>query len=48
MDRIDAVIENAAVAISQRTMAEGHILPLTINVLAVLLLPKLKGTFCLI
>ncbi|KAJ9254575.1 hypothetical protein DTO195F2_6560 [Paecilomyces variotii] len=43
LDRIDAVIENAAVAISQRTMAEGHILPLTINVLAVLLLPKLKG-----
>ncbi|KAJ9236346.1 hypothetical protein DTO166G5_4108 [Paecilomyces variotii] len=49
LDRIDAVIENAAVAIAQRTMAEGHILPLTVNVfstflLAVLLLPKLKET----
>ncbi|KAL4867694.1 hypothetical protein BDV12DRAFT_117313 [Aspergillus spectabilis] len=47
LDRIDAVIENAAVAIAEHKLAEGHILPLTVNVLstfllAVLLLPKLK------
>ena len=46
LDRIDALIENAAVAISERTEAEGHLLPVTVNVLstfllAVLLLPKL-------
>jgi NAD(P)-dependent dehydrogenase (short-subunit alcohol dehydrogenase family) len=47
LDRVDAVIENAAVATGQRILAEGHILPLTVNVfgtflLAMLLLPKLK------
>ncbi|GAD92895.1 short chain dehydrogenase/reductase family oxidoreductase, putative [Paecilomyces variotii No. 5] len=49
LDRIDALIENAAVGISQRMMAEGHLLPLTVNVfstflLAVLLLPKMRQT----
>ncbi|KAL1873302.1 hypothetical protein Plec18167_006351 [Paecilomyces lecythidis] len=49
LDRIDALIENAAVGISQRTMAEGHLLPLTVNVfstflLAILLLPKMGET----
>ncbi|KAL3439349.1 hypothetical protein BDV09DRAFT_190919 [Aspergillus tetrazonus] len=47
LDRIDAVIENAAVATAEQTRAEGHGLSLTVNVLstfllAVLLLPKLK------
>ncbi|KAL4974811.1 hypothetical protein BDW66DRAFT_167551 [Aspergillus desertorum] len=47
LDRIDAVIENAAVATPEQTKAEGHGLSLTVNVLstfllAVLLLPKLK------
>ncbi|KAL4876074.1 hypothetical protein BJY04DRAFT_223424 [Aspergillus karnatakaensis] len=47
LDRIDAVIENAAVAAAERKIVEGHILPITVNVLstfllAVLLLPKLK------
>ncbi|KAL2846540.1 hypothetical protein BJX68DRAFT_268625 [Aspergillus pseudodeflectus] len=47
LDRVDAVIENAAVATGQMILAEGHILPLTVNVfgtflLAMLLLPKLK------
>ncbi|KAL5340726.1 hypothetical protein BJX70DRAFT_360232 [Aspergillus crustosus] len=47
LDRIDAVIENAAVAAAEHAVAEGHILPLTVNVLstfllAFLLLPKLK------
>ncbi|KAL4739303.1 hypothetical protein BDV11DRAFT_205252 [Aspergillus similis] len=47
LDRIDAVIENAAVATPEQTRAEGHVLSLTVNVLstfllAVLLLPKLK------
>jgi NAD(P)-dependent dehydrogenase (short-subunit alcohol dehydrogenase family) len=47
LERVDAVIENAAVATGQRILAEGHILPLTVNVfgtflLAMLLLPKLK------
>ncbi|KAL2872719.1 uncharacterized protein BJX67DRAFT_376512 [Aspergillus lucknowensis] len=47
LDRIDAVIENAAVAAGEHIFAEGHTLPLTVNVLstfllAVLLLPKLK------
>ncbi|KAF7558902.1 hypothetical protein G7046_g5264 [Stylonectria norvegica] len=47
LDRIDAVIENAAVAMSQRAVSEDHITPVTVNVfstflLAVLLLPKLS------
>ncbi|KAL4910128.1 hypothetical protein BDW74DRAFT_48558 [Aspergillus multicolor] len=47
LERIDAVIENAAVATPEQTTAEGHNLTLTVNVLstfllAVLLLPKLK------
>ncbi|KAJ0422777.1 hypothetical protein BJY00DRAFT_300050 [Aspergillus carlsbadensis] len=47
LERVDAVIENAAVAIREKILAEGHILPLTVNVfgtflLAMLLLPKLK------
>ncbi|KAL2850592.1 hypothetical protein BJY01DRAFT_245432 [Aspergillus pseudoustus] len=47
LERIDAVIENAAVAAGERILAEGHTLPLTVNVLgtfllAVLLLPQLR------
>lgn len=46
-DRIDALIENAAVAMSQRAVAEGHVVPVTVNVLStlllgVLLLPKMS------
>ncbi|OGM49857.1 putative short chain dehydrogenase/reductase family oxidoreductase [Aspergillus bombycis] len=49
LDRIDAVIENAGVALSQRLEAEGHILPVTVNVLSTLLLgvlifPKLRDS----
>ncbi|KAL3469615.1 hypothetical protein BJX99DRAFT_241008 [Aspergillus californicus] len=48
LERLDAVIENAAVASGGGERAEGHILPLTVNVLstfllAVLLLPKMKA-----
>ncbi|KAI9369084.1 hypothetical protein BJX61DRAFT_179356 [Aspergillus egyptiacus] len=47
LERIDAVIENAAVATVGEKRAEGHLLPLTVNVLgtfllAVLLLPKMR------
>jgi hypothetical protein len=47
LDRIDAVIENAAVAVSERVLAEGHSLSVTVNVLstfllAVLILPKMR------
>ncbi|RDW60301.1 hypothetical protein BP5796_11907 [Coleophoma crateriformis] len=47
LDRIDALIENAAVAAGQRALAEGHLVTVTVNVistflLAVLLLPKLS------
>lgn len=47
LDRIDALIENAGLAMSQGIFAEGHLLAVTVNVistflLAVLLLPKLK------
>jgi NAD(P)-dependent dehydrogenase (short-subunit alcohol dehydrogenase family) len=47
LDRIDALIENAAVAMSKRVLAEGHTLPVTVNVystflLGVLLLPKMR------
>jgi hypothetical protein len=47
LDRGDALIENAAVAMAERVMAEGHALPITVNVLstfllAALMLPKLK------
>jgi NAD(P)-dependent dehydrogenase (short-subunit alcohol dehydrogenase family) len=46
LDRIDGVIENAAVASPDRTFHEGHLTTLTVNVLgtfllAVLLLPTL-------
>ncbi|GAB1198049.1 hypothetical protein APSETT444_007356 [Aspergillus pseudonomiae] len=49
LDRIDAVIENAGVALSQRVEAEGHVLPVTVNVLstlllAVLILPKMRDS----
>ena len=49
LDRIDGLIENAAVALAQRAMAEGHIAPVTVNVLstfllATLLLPKMSGS----
>jgi NAD(P)-dependent dehydrogenase (short-subunit alcohol dehydrogenase family) len=49
LDCIDALIENAGVAAYQRTMAEGHVLDVTVNVLstlllAVLLLPKMSET----
>ncbi|KAL4918204.1 hypothetical protein BDW62DRAFT_217700 [Aspergillus aurantiobrunneus] len=45
--RLDAVIENAAVATPAQKLAEGHLIGITVNVLstfllAVLLLPKLK------
>lgn len=48
LDRIDAVIENAGVAISERVLAEGHNMTVTVNVLStlllgLLLLPKLKN-----
>ncbi|KFY13238.1 hypothetical protein V492_03384 [Pseudogymnoascus sp. VKM F-4246] len=47
LERIDALIENAGVAAFERTMAEGHLLNITVNVistllLAVLLLPKMS------
>jgi len=47
LERIDALVENAAVAISERSMAEGHLLSVTVNVmstflLGVLLLPKMR------
>jgi NAD(P)-dependent dehydrogenase (short-subunit alcohol dehydrogenase family) len=47
LDRINALIANAAVAMSQRVLAEGHTLPVTVNVLStfllgVLLLPKMS------
>ncbi|KAF7554444.1 hypothetical protein G7Z17_g2912 [Cylindrodendrum hubeiense] len=47
LDRIDAIIENAAVAIAGSTQPEGHLTPVTVNVLstlllAVLMLPKLS------
>ena len=47
LERIDALIENAGVAAFDRTMAEGHLLNITVNVLstlllAVLLLPKMS------
>lgn len=49
LDRIDAVIENAGVALSQRMEAEGHAVPVTVNVLstvllAMLILPKLRDS----
>ncbi|KAF7865184.1 hypothetical protein EAF04_006161 [Stromatinia cepivora] len=49
LERIDAVIENAAVASGERIMKEGHLITITVNVistllLGVLLLPKLKET----
>ncbi|KAL4943512.1 hypothetical protein BDV06DRAFT_135299 [Aspergillus oleicola] len=49
LDRIDAVIENAAIATADPTPTEGHRVALTVNVLstfllAVLLLPKLKSS----
>ena len=49
LDRLDAVIENAGVAMAERVMAEGHLLAVTVNIystflLAVLLLPKLRDT----
>jgi len=47
LDRIDALIENAGVAVSQRVQAEGHLVTITVNVistflLGVLLLPKMS------
>lgn len=47
LERIDALLENAGVAIAQRVLAEGHLLSVTVNVfstflLAVLLLPKMR------
>jgi NAD(P)-dependent dehydrogenase (short-subunit alcohol dehydrogenase family) len=41
LDRIDALIENAAVAMSERVLAEGHALPITVNVLSTFLLAAL-------
>jgi NAD(P)-dependent dehydrogenase (short-subunit alcohol dehydrogenase family) len=47
LGRIDAVIQNAGVAMSERVLAEGHNMTVTVNVLStillgLLLLPKLK------
>jgi hypothetical protein len=47
LDRIDALVENAAVAVAQRVLAEGHAISVTVNVLstfllAVLMLPKMS------
>jgi NAD(P)-dependent dehydrogenase (short-subunit alcohol dehydrogenase family) len=47
LDRIDALIENAGLAASQRVLAEGHLVTVTVNVLstlllAVLILPKMS------
>jgi NAD(P)-dependent dehydrogenase (short-subunit alcohol dehydrogenase family) len=49
LDRIDALIENAAVAASERIIAEGHLISVTVNVLStlllgLLLLPKMSET----
>jgi NAD(P)-dependent dehydrogenase (short-subunit alcohol dehydrogenase family) len=49
LDRVDAVIENASVAMSTRTEAEGLETTLTVNIistflLALLVLPKLEET----
>ncbi|KAL2197064.1 hypothetical protein P885DRAFT_36437 [Corynascus similis CBS 632.67] len=41
LDRVDALIANAAVALPMRQMAEGHIKPVTVNVLSTLLLAVL-------
>ncbi|KAH6848152.1 hypothetical protein B0I37DRAFT_391763 [Chaetomium sp. MPI-CAGE-AT-0009] len=48
LERIDAVVENAALALATREMAEGHVKPVTVNVLstllmAVLLVPVLRA-----
>lgn len=47
LDRIDALIENAGVAMGERQLAEGHVLSFTVNVmstllLAILLLPRMS------
>ncbi|KAL2131204.1 hypothetical protein VTI74DRAFT_5407 [Chaetomium olivicolor] len=47
LERIDGLIENAGLALARREMAEGHIVPVTVNVmstflLAVLLLPVMS------
>lgn len=47
LERIDALIENAAVAMAGSTLPEGHLAPITVNVLStlllgVLLLPKMS------
>jgi NAD(P)-dependent dehydrogenase (short-subunit alcohol dehydrogenase family) len=47
LERIDAVIENAALALEKREVAEGHVTPVTVNVIstflmAVLLLPVMR------
>jgi short-subunit dehydrogenase len=47
LDRVDAIIENAGIAMSERIIAEGLESTLTVNVvstmlLAVLILPKLQ------
>jgi NAD(P)-dependent dehydrogenase (short-subunit alcohol dehydrogenase family) len=48
LERIDGLVMNAAVALATREMAEGHVKPVTVNVistllLAVLLLPVMSG-----
>ena len=48
LERIDGLVLNAAVALATREMAEGHVKPVTVNVistllLAVLLLPVMSG-----
>ena len=49
LDRIDALLENAGVAMAERVWAEGHLMAVTVNIistflLAVLLLPKLSDS----
>ncbi|KAH6622687.1 hypothetical protein F5144DRAFT_336347 [Chaetomium tenue] len=41
LERIDAVVENAGVALAEREMAEGHVKPVTVNVLSTLLMAVL-------
>lgn len=41
LERIDAVVENAGVALATRELAEGHAKPVTVNVLSTLLMAVL-------
>ena len=41
LERIDAVVENAGIALATRELAEGHVKPVTVNVLSTLLMAVL-------